>query len=410
MRLKARFLGVCAALGAAGASATAMDACVNPTCIETATCPDSEDAFPTSDQTLDVAEGGGAEGDSTMFAEDAQESGADRSVDSAPDSAADAKVEDAPIVNDSASDSPTEMEAGPCTGTCTTPAPPGWYGPGALFDGVADAGDQCTLWPYTQQQFLQWAGPSSPPLSCSCQCGAPSSDSCTTPSITVYSDNECVNPCGSAGSEACTTADGTKCSSGGQSAGVTALPTASGQGTCDASAVQTATPPPPSWSHQGEGCLPTVRFTTSGCGDAGLLCASPPPSGFVPQLCIWFAGDVSCPDAGPYQLLYRQYFGGYLDGRTCSQAGCSCAPPNVTCSLVGATSFSSLGCGGATTSLTHLGVQSGLTNCNMPANVIESMTATTIMDGGCSPIGSANSMGTVSQDPSQGVTTVCCAQ
>lgn len=395
MRLTARFLAVCAALTAVGAGAALANGCVSPSCMETATCPDSPDSEPT---------------DTTVAETEMNAPAQDASVDASDGSPTDANEED--VVEDDSADAADVVEAGPFPCTCTARPNLGWEGPGIIYEtqGETDA-SACTQAPYTDPNFQNFgAMPSVPSLDCACQCGPPDGAACTPPSISVYSDPNCQNTCGSGGPTACTAA-AAHCSSGGQSAAVTALAAPTGLGTCG-SYVQTKATPPPTFGFYGEGCLSASAFSTTGCGDSGLVCAADPPSGSIPHLCIWTAEATGCPDSGPYQTPYRTYYAGFQDGRTCNGTQCGCgSPTGVSCTLVGAAIYSSAGCASAPISLSHLGLLDGSATCNsFPAGGIESMTTNVMVDGGCAITGMATTFGTATPDPTQGVETVCCAQ
>lgn len=406
MRLKTRVLALSATIAAIGATAALIDGCVNPTCMETATCPDSEDAAPSSDRTIDVSVDAGLETDSTLAGRDAQEAGSDSMADAGIDSTTDGNetpdvAEEDAVGNDAPFDAAADAnDAGPtCSGICASTAPSGWFGPGAFYDGPSDAAAPPCTAPYTYNPFTQFSTLQPQPATCQCACGSLDAG-CSNPTITVYDDNVCRNECSAAAvPSSCTTV----CASSGQSAIVTTPPAALAP-SCGAPSSTMTSAPQPTWSRQGEACgLPGgTSFADAGCA-SGSVCAADPPMGFF--LCIWKQGDLVCPATGPYQLLYQYYAStDYLDTRGCSATNCTCTPANAGCQLVGVSGFGSAGCPGTPSMLANL--DAGACNGNLPT--IVSMTSSVTSSGSCSTGGTASPTGTVSQGTP--TWTVCCTQ
>jgi len=409
MRLTTRILAACATVATIGATAALIDGCMSPTCMETATCPDSEDVIQPTDQTVDAVSDVRLEADSTIVAQDAQEAGIDSMTDSPIDSTVDRNespdvIEEDVAVSDAAGEGGPDAESGtPCTGTCAAPAPSGWFGPGAFYDGPYDgaAPPPCEA-PYTYNPFTQFSSLEWQAATCACSCGALDAG-CSSPTITIYDDNVCVNACAaSAVPGSCTTV----CAQGGRSAIVTTPPAALAP-SCGAPGSTMSSDPTPTWSRQGEACgLPgSTVFTDAGCASDSICAAAPPPGFF---LCIWKQGNVQCPTTGSYTLLLSQYYGvtDYIDTRSCSATNCTCTPANAGCQLVGVSGFGSTGCPGTPNMLANL--DAGVCNENLPTTVSMMTTVMTSSSGSCSSGGTASPAGSVSA--ATPTWTVCCTQ
>jgi hypothetical protein len=415
-------VALAAGLASAAANLAMAEGCGSADCMETATCPDpASDGASAGDHVVQ-------EGSSTAETggDDMVEGGPEVTVDAevVDDSDADTDVVDGPA--EAPADSPASADvvsgdaAGSCSSNCADPqcqqsymctasAPPGWFGPVALFDQgggpPAPAPPTCSG-AYPGDAFDGNSTPTSPAASCACTCGT-AQGACTGPTVTVYSDNQCVvsNNCGTGATTTCGVVDGVRCSSGGQSFAVAALPQPTGSASCTAGAATTSRPAW-QWTRTARACSPNRAFVAGGCA-TNQVCADRPSSAFAPTLCVWQNADLGgCTGAPGYPLMHK-YYGNVVDDRRCSLGSCSCgSPAGVSCALTRVTSYAQPDCSDPGFAL----VSPPVGRCNdIGINQIVGMIAGVSSAGTCGIGGSAAPTGAVTPD-STGAVTVCCAQ
>jgi hypothetical protein len=291
---------------------------------------------------------------------------------------------------------------------CTPVAPAGWFGPVALYD---QGGGPPTPTPpacsgvYSDDSFDGFAGPTSPPVTCTCTCGSLGGGGCSSASVAVYSDGQCSAMCATAGSTTCSVADGPACNTGGGSLKVVVAPAATGTWSCPAGTATTTTSW--GWARVGRACTSSRAFTTGGCQN-NQVCANAPPASFLGTLCVYKNADLAdCSGAPGYPLLHT-YYGNAIDGRGCTLGTCGCSAPANPCVLQAAQWFNtdvnaSCASGG------HAIDVSGSCNTNLGGSQVVSMKASIGASGSCSATGNGVSTGSVTPETTTAVT-VCCAQ
>ena len=198
-------------------------------------------------------------------------------------------------------------------GACVPMAPEGWDQASVVFAKDVESLVSCAA-PWIDARDAS-SGLIAPAASCAdCSCGSPSA-SCSTPTLTSYTNPNC--PAGSE-EEVTMLVDG-MCATifpGDFDAFVVTPPQPSGS--CPSAGGQ-ATLPPVSWQEQARVC--TGGSLGAGCsGDD--VCA--PATSDMPA-CIAREGDEACPEGFPDKTLL---YDGFTDERECSD--CTCAP-NVQC-------------------------------------------------------------------------------
>jgi hypothetical protein len=157
--------------------------------------------------------------------------------------------------------------------------------------------------------------------------------------------------------------------------------------------------PPATWGSNSVGCLAVDKG--KGCGGAATKACSPPlPAGFD-KLCIFRAGDQSCPGGFPQKLAF---FGNFTDTRSCSACGCGNPIPTPACTAV-SEAFATADCSGLSLDATNNGgcVSGGglaAGSFRLKSITPNVPTATCVPSGGA-PTGSA------APDPATAIT-VCC--
>jgi len=333
------------------------------------------------------------------------------------DGPGDAAPADAPIEGGPSGDSstPCNPTAPDCSNpacqpafVCTPAAPSGWFGPVALYDqggGPPAPTPPACSGVYTDDSFDGLAGPTSPPLTCTCTCGSVGGGGCSSASIAVYSDGQCSATCATAGGPTCSVADGPACNTGGGSLKVVAGPSATGTWSCPAGTTTTTTSW--GWARVGRACTSSRAFTTGGC-QANRVCANAPPASFLGTLCVYKKADLpDCSSAPGYPLLYK-YYTSAIDGRGCALGTCGCSAPPNPCALQAAQWFhtdvnASCASGG------HAIDVSGSCNTNLGGSQVVTIQASIGASGSCGATGNAVSTGSVTPDTTTAVT-VCCAQ
>ncbi len=383
------------------------------------------DAEDEEDATLEDADAGDATRDAGSDADASLDAAADAASDAADagDAATDAKVDACPNAGgvenctngiDDNCDGLVDCADPQCAAgyACVATAPAGWFGPGSLYDGLSSGTTPPCVAPFPNNAFELNSTPTSPALTCACACGTVSGG-CTTPAITIFSDNQCgaTNNCGSAGGPTCTIADGTRCGSGGQSVGVTVLPQPTTTGSCPSS-VTTQGVPASTWMRTGETCGGSRTYVAGGCGTSA-VCAEKPPSGFQPTLCVWKNADADCTTITGYPLMYK-YYSSTNDTRACAKGTCGCnTATGVSCTLASATAYKSTDCSDGGMAITDLNVVDGgsaAAHCtDFSIDSVVSMTATVNAAGSCTTNGAATQTGSVTPN-SATAWTVCCSQ
>jgi hypothetical protein len=244
---------------------------------------------------------------------------------------ADAGGDAANTQSDAVADAPRDAgpEAAPatCIGgfACVESAPQGWSGPGEIY-AESTAPPPCTA-DFTSA-YQGSAELSAPSASCSCSCEAPAT-LCAAPEIALSTSDTCGTTCDTVTLTpgACTTVEAeASCGSASPLAYISVANPALGAGSCSPQLSKQILPP--SWALQVQACSPAVSLAQADCS-SGSVCAPVPATPYAQGLCIWQAGDVSCP-AGAYSVKHL-FYGGVGDTRDCETctcgavAGASCA-------------------------------------------------------------------------------------
>ncbi|MFT3771912.1 MAG: hypothetical protein QM820_41420 [Minicystis sp.] len=240
------------------------------------------------------------------------------------------------------------------TYACVAPAPTGWQGPFALYDG-APAGFMGCPNQFPVQAYGGNGQFSAQPASCSaCNCAAPQNQVCTFGNVEV-NDTACgtVDYCTGAqsvpsnwngscyynmdgwigGVKTCgpQTPGSMNCNTGTQDCNVSVRVdqlTVTG-GTC-APTTQTPTVPPYTWGTLGGACggAPAI---TKGC-NATYQCLPKPQAPFQSGMCVQKGGVNACPPtAGSPFTKQHIFYGSASDTRTCSDCACG-DPTGASCS------------------------------------------------------------------------------
>ncbi|MBK6921710.1 MAG: hypothetical protein IPH07_30215 [Deltaproteobacteria bacterium] len=236
---------------------------------------------------------------------------------------------DAPTTGTDPTDAdPTTGDDGPCSGACIPEpaAPDGWQGPVRLATGEGDEAPTCSgAW--RDVQALAYDGIEGAPAECSCSCDA-SAVQCPT-ELTLEQRADTPGDChDSTLIHTVTVEPGCNLISRYEST-VWLLRTPEPEGGCVP--VEGSAVPEPEFGRSHALCGPSEGAT--GSCDEGTTCHAAPPEDDAP-ICIWQAGDLTCPPGG-YSARHR-FDTTYSDGRGCTE--CTCGPLAASCevgSLVG---------------------------------------------------------------------------
>lgn len=286
-----------------------------------------------------------------------------------------------------------------CTGpgfACVPRPVDPWQGPVLLYDGDPALVPACpSAYPSTVYQGV--SGLAAPPAQCAaCTCG-PANTICALPPVMAFTDVACMapdpnayfkplknnnNPCGDVQAD--------------QSVTFKAAPPTVTASTC-APAGGAAQKSLPTWKGVGLVC---GGAQPGRCTVATSVCAAPAPAGFVGSLCVWSAGDASCPADYPQKHTLAKD-SSVTDTRACSACGCATDGP-ATCS-VKYTLYRNLGCSGVVIADLIAGgaCQQGQQGGNYP---VQSYDAQIVTSGSCPPTGGAPVGAVVPVT----ATTVCC--
>ena len=332
----------------------------------------------TNATTLDAAGLLGAEasadrgGDSTQDASIDPESDSATEVDSEVPSAdgESADAEEDAIACDASMDAP----AFGCTASCVPAAPPGWAGPFAISESSSpDAGSQGCTNDFWVSALDLVAGPSADPASCTCSCGPPSGDVCSTPNVSYFRDRACTMPCAAPTpiGSTCTTLSATGC---GPSPHFSIGESWADGGAC--APIATMSLPPLEWSSSAHLCAPAPSVELGACSSGQACVPSLDSSSATPILCVAQPGNLRCPSVYGFRHAPQSpagadagsdsgtpYFAQANDGRGCTPCGCD-APSGVACASSGVVTYSD-------------------PVCTMPGATMEP-------DAGCMPFGTYN--------------------
>jgi hypothetical protein len=209
--------------------------------------------------------------------------------------------------------------------SCTDPVPPGWTGPVALWEGNGNLPPPpCGLSGGFDSIAASGSdGLSASPASCpSCSCGAPQGVACQIGTASFYSNAMCVGgggqlsiPEGVCQAFVTSTID---------PAGVMWNAAPPGGGACFPITTGTVSVPSVVWAERARSC---GGLTDIGDGCGGGLCVPRPQIPFAEPVCVYRAGDQSCPAAYPDKALYFQSAD---DTRSCTSCGCG-TPTGTSC-------------------------------------------------------------------------------
>lgn len=220
-----------------------------------------------------------------------------------------------------------------CPTGCVPPAPSGWTGPSAVYDGAYDTKPaQCPPL-YAEKQLEGRDGVMVGTASCVCGTGTPQGGKCKVV-VSDYASTTCDGNAIGVPHEAPLT----KCVNrgGGFSTMRVAAPTIIPP-TC-AFPQSVVTGPPLSFERAVVACALPER---SACAEQGECLASPVPSDPFTRMCIHRVGDQSCPSAD-YAARFT-VFAAVRDGRACA---CYATPASASCGTK-VDFYSGTGCNGA---------------------------------------------------------------
>ena len=224
-----------------------------------------------------------------------------------------------------------------CPAGCLPPAPPGWTGPAAVYDGPFAAHPPACPAAYGRLDLTAHGGVDAGSAICTCGTAAPVV-TCTVV-VSRSAAPDCSNP-----STATLTLGPTKgaiCIGEGATSFLRVSTPVLDAGCVfpDASTVK----PPPSYARSSVACGIVAEVA---CPSRADCTTTQPPDAPFGQICIHTAGDVACPSADYSHKLVA--YRGLADTRDCSK--CAAAPSAVSCG----TSFltSGDGCDGGTASST----------------------------------------------------------
>lgn len=326
-----------------------------------------QDAIDERDAGLDATTETALDGDATTTA------AAEASADALGDSVQDASIaweDDAAVAleaevlgaddasadaEDDANAADAAIDAPECTASCVAAAPPGWEGPFAIAEASsADAGSQgCANDSWVSTLDLV-AGASADPASCTCSCGPPSGETCSTPNVSYFRDRSCTMPCATPTpvGATCTPLSATGC---GLTPHFTTTPPWADGGAC--APVATMSLPPLAWSASAHLCAPAPAVELGAC-PSGEACVPSPDSTAAPLvLCVAQQGDVRCPSVYGFRHAARNqagpdggsdggsgpYFAQATDSRGCTVCTCG-APSGVACASSGIVAYSDSAC------------------------------------------------------------------
>jgi hypothetical protein len=205
--------------------------------------------------------------------------------------------------------------------TCSQAVPTGWNGPVVLYTGANPPPACADAW--TDQPVSGGFGVKAAPATCTaCACGPTAGSSCVNNGLVHLANNP---TCGGGSTYPgnfgqCQTLS----SQPFLSARVDPIPALGGS--C-APVGGAASVGPAAFKTQAAACeAPTLG---GGC-NAGGVCAPKAPPGYGAPLCVYQAGDVSCPAAFPQKTTV---FGSITDDRSCSACSCG-APSGGTCNAL----------------------------------------------------------------------------
>ncbi len=276
---------------------------------------------------------------------------------------------------------------GNAASTCKT-APPGWNGPVVLVSAASPTAPSCpALAP--SSVLTAHSGLAAPAAQCGCSCGTPTKGQLSCSNVTLGYAGDCFTP---------PTILATLSSSLDCAMLTSSLPTTmvawlvgakfGATGSCTFQPSKTI--PAVSWSTMRSACA--LPESCSGSGK----CV--PPLNGGQQLCVYVAGNATCPSDYPNPLTAST---GYEDTRGCT--ACTCGPITGSCS--GSITLQNDGCAGyaAPIATLNLGCQAVQSGIDPGYNSVRALDV--IADGGCTA-NPTTSTGTATET---GMQTICCA-
>lgn len=272
---------------------------------------------------------------------------------------------------------------------CVAQAPSGWDGPVLVYEGAATA--PACGGAYPDEVVEGGTSPSGDPANCStCTCSGTGDCGMALEFESGGTDASCGGACVNSVSASCALLS-PSCVVGQATTWLQTRPPSSAGTGCSPSA-QSPSVPATSWAENARACAPDTALERSSC-DTGELCA--PDGPFAGALCVYKAGDVSCPGAGYTDR--RVYSTGIADSRDCT--ACSCG---VECDYTWHVyDVADSSCTSPIASLTAADQCVAVTPSSNSIRVGAEITSTT---GPCTPSG-GNPTGSVQ---GQSPVTVCC--
>lgn len=213
-------------------------------------------------------------------------------------------------------DSGLAADAAPSLGCplgCLPPAPSGWVGPSAVYDGDPSAKPSACPSTYTQKEVETFQGLSA--SAAECNCGSPTftGASCTATVVNYPANGGCVSGTGTPQGTFSQTASGLRSCFQMLNAGSIKVSTAD----LDAGSCSFATPsttlPDAGFTAQEMSCgLPQ----NAACSASAVCVATPVPDAPFTRLCIHQDGDIACPSADYAQRFVASK--SFTDTRACS--------------------------------------------------------------------------------------------
>jgi hypothetical protein len=240
---------------------------------------------------------------------------------------------------DTGSDGPPALDpdAAPpvgCPDGCLPPAPAGWIGPSATYDGAdSSKPTDCPASSYTQREIDSHVGMNGLPAVCDCGAVVLLNAKCTA-SIASFSDPGCTPPGILQGQASSTARCTATLDNNGSHYKVTLQ--AFNAGSCTFPNA-TVTLPPPTFSKVELACglaQPTA------CGPRADCVTTPAPAAPFTRLCIHKDGNVSCP-AQDYSVRFLAYKK-ITDNRTCT--ACTATATGGSCGTAWGNQGTMAGC------------------------------------------------------------------
>ncbi|HEY8074113.1 MAG TPA: hypothetical protein VIF62_08390, partial [Labilithrix sp.] len=300
-----------------------------------------------------------------------------------------------PPPSDAAADGPPTLDpdAAPpagCPDGCLPPAPVGWTGPSAVYDGAGDGKPAACLAPYTNQELDTFVGLTAAPATCNCGAAIVMGRKCTA-SIASFSNGTCTS---------IPTLEGSGSNVSGCASVNSGNPYFKVQtpvlvpGTCSFPNAMSSKPDPTFDKRE----LACGLAQVTACASRADCVGTPALPGVFNRICIHKDGDVSCPAQDYAQRFVAYKIQALADTRACSP--CAATPTGGACGTSWGLSGNVSECMSAFPPTDHaVGTCYG-TSPSMLVN----LAAIGPSDGTCTPAGGTPTGSATASDP----VTYCC--